>query len=192
MIYCANLGNVLAYIFFSEKIFSYKFEVRQLTVDDSRLSTQFINESNLNLAPISNIQVSSTNLRIEELGKDKNISEHFNFKTIKNVHNNINQEDEVRRIYEKGGEIRNLAGETIWRIFIKGKYFPGLTNSRSLGDLIGREIGVVSEPHIAKYQCDEKFNYYLILCTDGISNNVPIDKMVSIIESNDLCKIINL
>lgn len=97
-------------------------------------------------------------------------------------------EDEVRRIYENGGEVRKLAGERIWRIFLKGKYFPGLICTRSLGDLIGREIGVISTPHIVKYQCDERYNYYLIMCTDGISNNVTIDKMVSIIEANDLCK----
>ncbi len=97
-------------------------------------------------------------------------------------------EDEVRRIYEKGGEIRNLAGENIYRIFAKGKYFPGLMNTRSLGDLIGGEIGILSDPHIVKYNCEDKFNYNLIICTDGISNSLSIEKMVSIIETNDLCK----
>ena len=94
--------------------------------------------------------------------------------------------DEIRRIYEKGGEVRSLAGESISRIFMKGKYYPGLLNTRSLGDLVGRDIGVISEPHFAKYSCDEKLNYYIILCTDGISNSVSVDKMISIIESNDL------
>jgi serine/threonine protein phosphatase PrpC len=98
--------------------------------------------------------------------------------------------DEIRRIYEKGGEVRTLAGETVSRIFLKGKYYPGLLNTRSLGDLVGRDIGVISDPHISKYECNEKFNYYLIMCTDGISNIVTIEKMVNIIESNDLRKYI--
>lgn len=96
--------------------------------------------------------------------------------------------DEVRRIYENGGEIRNLLGERVNRIFIKGKYYPGIINSRSFGDLIGRKIGIISEPHINKYKCDEKINYYLIICTDGIHQTVSINKMMNIIESNDLCK----
>lgn len=56
LIYCANVGNVLAFIFFSEKIFSYKFEVRQLSFDDSNFSLNSVGEiSNFNLmAQISN------------------------------------------------------------------------------------------------------------------------------------------
>jgi hypothetical protein len=54
--------------------------------------------------------------------------------------NNI--EEEVRRIYECGGEIRKLAGEEQSRIFVKGKYFPGLINTISLGDQIGTNIGI--------------------------------------------------
>lgn len=96
--------------------------------------------------------------------------------------------DEIRRIYEKGGEIRNLEGECNSRIFLKGKYYPGLLCTRSLGDLVGRDVGVISDPHIVKYECNEKFNYYLIMSTDGISNVVSVEKMVNIIESNDLRK----
>ena len=32
--------------------------------------------------------------------------------------------EELRRIYESGGEIRKLAGEEKSRIFVKGKYWP--------------------------------------------------------------------
>ncbi len=194
-IYSANVGNVLAFIFFSEKVFSYKFEIKQLTVDHSKISLNFITaqenpatHSNHNI----NLMSSSKSNNIGSFDdKDKaDILAYKSFKSVKSVNSlNINMEDEVRRVYEKGGEIRNLAGETIWRIFVKGKYFPGLMNTRSLGDLIGREIGVISEPNIVKYQCEEKFNYYLIICTDGISSYISIEKMVSIIEANDLCKI---
>ena len=95
--------------------------------------------------------------------------------------------EEIRRIYEKGGEVRKLAGEEKPRIFVKGKYFPGLLNSRSLGDQIGVDIGVLAQPHIVEYKFKENNNYYLIVCTDGISNNVNIEKMVEAIENNDLC-----
>jgi serine/threonine protein phosphatase PrpC len=99
--------------------------------------------------------------------------------------NNI--EEEVRRIYECGGEIRKLAGEEQSRIFVKGKYFPGLINTRSLGDQIGTNIGISNIPHITKYAFHEKFNYYLLICTDGISNVLKVDNLKSTIENND-CK----
>lgn len=39
-IYCANIGNILAFIFFSEKVFSLKFDLKQLTYDDSKLDIE--------------------------------------------------------------------------------------------------------------------------------------------------------
>ncbi len=95
--------------------------------------------------------------------------------------------EELRRIYEYGGEVRKLAGEEKSRIFVKGKYFPGLINTRSLGDQIGTTIGVISTPHISKYTFSEKNNYYLIICTDGITNYTKIDSIVNMIENNDMC-----
>ena len=170
-----------------------------MTVDHSKISLNFITgQDNSNVATQSNHNIniisSSKSNNIVGSPEDKEnkmeINAHKTFKSSKSLTGqNINMEDEIRRVYEKGGEIRNLAGEPIWRIFVKGKYFPGLMNTRSLGDLIGREIGVISEPNIVKYQCEEKFNYYLIICTDGISSYISIEKMVSIIEANDLCKI---
>jgi serine/threonine protein phosphatase PrpC len=103
------------------------------------------------------------------------------------VKNNI--EEEVRRIYECGGEIRKLAGEEQSRIFVKGKYFPGLINTRSLGDQIGSQIGISSVPHISKYSFHEKFNYYLLICTDGISNVLKTENLKSTVENNDGCKV---
>lgn len=47
-IYCANIGNILAFIFFSEKIFSYKFEVFQLNYDDSNFSLNHIEDTKKN------------------------------------------------------------------------------------------------------------------------------------------------
>lgn len=220
VVYSANVGNVLAFLFFSEKIFSYKFDVRQLTYDDSNFSMstlqedQSINKNNNwnkdhdvveNSFRHKKNQSSSNYLNVF-LNPDSNPNQYktdndlekgklFSFldKTYGNkfqhlLENETDMGDEIRRIYEKGGEIRNLSGENVSRIFLKGKYYPGLLNTRSLGDLVGRDVGIISEPHFVKYQCDDKFNYYLIMCTDGISNIVSIEKMVNIIETNDLCK----
>jgi len=36
-IYCANVGNINASIFFKEKIFSFKFRIMELSTDDSAM-----------------------------------------------------------------------------------------------------------------------------------------------------------
>lgn len=94
---------------------------------------------------------------------------------------------EIRRIYENGGETRRLSGETKSRIFLKGKYYPGVICTRSLGDQIGNGIGCLAIPHITTYELKKGVNNYLFMCTDGISNVLSHDKMISIIQSNDFC-----
>jgi serine/threonine protein phosphatase PrpC len=102
----------------------------------------------------------------------------------------FDMDQEVKRIYECGGEIRRLAGEDQSRIFVKGKYFPGLINTRSIGDQIGSSIGISSIPHTSQTIFNDKFNYYLLLCTDGISNVLNVENLKSIIENNEGCNFI--
>ena len=92
---------------------------------------------------------------------------------------------EIRRIYEHGGEIRKLLGEVKSRIFVKGKYFPGLINTRSLGDHIGKGIGILYEPHISKCRLSRGQKYFLLMCSDGIGNVCNITKLVNLVQRND-------
>ena len=103
------------------------------------------------------------------------------------LNKNFDKFEEIKRIYESGGEIRELAGEDKARIFVKGKYYPALISTRSIGDEIASQIGVRAEPHIVRYKLDDKINYYLLMCTDGIHNVVKIEDIVTIIENNDVC-----
>jgi serine/threonine protein phosphatase PrpC len=105
------------------------------------------------------------------------------------LNKNFDKFEEIKRIYESGGEIRELAGEDKARIFVKGKYYPALISTRSIGDEIASQIGVRAEPHIVRYKLDDKINYYLLMCTDGIHNVVKIEDIVTIIENNDVCNI---
>lgn len=105
------------------------------------------------------------------------------------MNKNFNKFDETKRIYESGGEFRQLAGEDKSRIFVKGKYYPAIITTRSIGDEIGSQIGIKSEPHIISYKLKEKIDYNLLICSDGISNAVTIEDIVGIIENNDTCKI---
>ena len=81
-----------------------------------------------------------------------------------------------------------MAGEDKARIFVKGKYYPAIISTRSIGDEIASQIGVKSDPHICRYKMDPKINYYLVMCTDGVSNAVKIEDIVTIIENHEVCK----
>lgn len=52
------------------------------------------------------------------------------------------------RIYNRRGEIRESPIDGKSRIYMRARMYPALLNSRSLGDLLGHQIGVSSEPSI--------------------------------------------
>ena len=79
---------------------------------------------------------------------------------------------EKQRIMEMGGEIHPYYDENgIYegpnRIYAKNKTYPGLCLSRSIGDLIGEEIGIISEPDIIIKNIDSTCKY-IILGSDGL------------------------
>ena len=79
---------------------------------------------------------------------------------------------EKQRILEMGGEIHPYYDENgIYegpnRIYAKNKAYPGLCLSRSIGDLIGEEIGIISEPDIIIKNIDSTCKY-IILGSDGL------------------------
>lgn len=52
---------------------------------------------------------------------------------------------EKYRIYDNNGEVRPTF-DSQERVFLRGRMYPGLKTTRSLGDLIAHQIGVTSEP----------------------------------------------
>ena len=143
VIYTANVGNVLAMVVSTDQNTISKIEIDILTIDDS----DFYNDN------------------YDKEGKISN--EDFD---VINIHGTFDMRDEIRRIYENGGEIRQIGEEEKGRIFAKGKYYPGLINTRGLGDQIGGIIGVINKPHISKMKMKNDSNYYLVMYTDGIGN----------------------
>ena len=170
MIFCANVGNVLATIFHTDKLMPSKFNITELTFNDSNFSEDLLNNNNVNLNNNNN------NNKMDMKDNETEVESLIN-------PNEINLE--IRRIYEHGGEMRKLLGESKSRIFVKGKYFPGLINTRSLGDQIGKGIGILSLPHITTYKLNKGISYYLLMCSDGINNVFPIIKLVNIIQENE-------
>ena len=44
-----------------------------------------------------------------------------------------------------------MEGDAPHRVFVRGRPFPGLSMSRSIGDTIAALVGVISEPEVKIY-----------------------------------------
>ena len=79
---------------------------------------------------------------------------------------------ESERIIEMGGEVHpyydeNGIYEGPSRVYVKNKTYPGLSLSRSIGDLIGEEVGIISEPNIVVKNIDSTCKY-IVMGSDGL------------------------
>jgi serine/threonine protein phosphatase PrpC len=68
-------------------------------------------------------------------------------KPLTNDHKPTNKE-EMRRIKKAGGTVRKDADDVFYRVYHKGKRYPGLNMSRSIGDLLAQTVGVSAEPEV--------------------------------------------
>ena len=79
---------------------------------------------------------------------------------------------EIDRIRLCGGEVQSLKdiyGNKLGpsRVFKLGSEYPGLAMSRSLGDLLAKEVGVSPVPQIIEYDINLTTKYFII-CSDGV------------------------
>ncbi|CAD8055659.1 unnamed protein product [Paramecium sonneborni] len=73
---------------------------------------------------------------------------------------------EKARIFNSGGEVRkNLQGEEY--VFVRGRLYPQLHVTRSLGDVIAHVIGVSSQPYFLEYDITYQ-DTFLILSTSAV------------------------
>jgi serine/threonine protein phosphatase PrpC len=75
------------------------------------------------------------------------------------------RDDEMKRILEKGGEV--LEKGSTYRIYKKNDEQPGLAVARSIGDLMGHECGVSSEPEVIEKEIDGD-DIFIVIGSDGI------------------------
>ena len=93
--------------------------------------------------------------------------------------------EERERIEKSDGRIapfRDLSGSFLGpdRVWLKNQEIPGLAMSRSIGDLVAREAGVISTPEIMMHELDvcDKF---VILASDGVWEFISSEECVSIV-----------
>ena len=80
--------------------------------------------------------------------------------------------EETNRIIMNGGEVRQMKNEFgvgigPYRVWARDGNYPGLAMSRSIGDLKGKNIGVIPDPGIIEYKLSERTKY-IIACSDGV------------------------
>jgi serine/threonine protein phosphatase PrpC len=95
-------------------------------------------------------------------------------------------EKEKERILKNGGEIRKMKdddGEFIGpqRVWVKEANYPGLAMSRSFGDDLAHQIGVICEPEIFEYELKEE-DKFIIIASDGIWEFMSNQDCVDIIK----------
>ena len=101
---------------------------------------------------------------------------------LSHEHKPIN-EREKERIDNSNGEIYKINTNGPYRVFEKGKNYPGIALSRSIGDLIAKKIGVISEPEIIENDicCD---SLGCVIGSDGIWEFISEKKVSDILMEN--------
>jgi serine/threonine protein phosphatase PrpC len=80
--------------------------------------------------------------------------------------------EEKQRIEAFGGvveQLKNKMGEGVgpYRVWAKEGGYPGLAMSRSIGDLVGKKLGVIPNPGILEYELNKDVKY-IVVASDGI------------------------
>ena len=93
-----------------------------------------------------------------------------------------NNHRELMRIYKNRGEVRTgatLSGDKKPRVYVRGRTFPGLSVTRSLGDLLAHHIGVTSEPSVRIITLSaQQSELFLAIGTDGIWDYMSPEDLV--------------
>ena len=107
-----------------------------------------------------------------------------------------NNKEEKERIEKMGGEVdqefeneNDEKSNLPFRVWKKGCDYPGLSLSRSLGDKIAEEIGVISEPEFIEIEIN-RFSKYIIMGSDGLfeylSNNEIVETSKKYLNNDNL------
>jgi len=91
-------------------------------------------------------------------------------------------EAEVDRIERSGGEVVRTEfddGYVECRVNIAGTGYPGLSMTRSLGDLVMKDVGVIATPQVVKW--DMVPGALLLIASDGIWEFLSTEEVVQVV-----------
>ncbi|CAK9114168.1 unnamed protein product [Durusdinium trenchii] len=103
----------------------------------------------------------------------------FTWEQLTRVHR-LSDDEEKQRVEESGGEVKRLDGDLPQRLFLKNQLYPGLINSRSLGDTIGTSCGVISDADVRRIEFREK-ELFMLICSDGVWEFFEMQEAVDLV-----------
>ena len=87
-------------------------------------------------------------------------------------------QDELERIYSMGGEVKRVEDDIPHRVFAKGREYPGIAMSRTIGDTLAQKIGVVCTPEVNEIPLTEQ-DLFLLICSDGVWEFISSEEAVA-------------
>ena len=98
-----------------------------------------------------------------------------------------NDSEEFERIIKSGGRVQRLLDENgkrigPYRVWENNTNAPGLVISRSIGDIIGKKIGVISTPLCNTHKLNQETDFFLVLASDGIWDVMENEDVINFIE----------
>lgn len=92
------------------------------------------------------------------------------------------RDEEKIRIYNENGEIRETS-DGLSRVFLRARMYPGLKISRTIGDLIPHQIGVISEPSFVAHSISQAYDKFFILASDGLWDYFGSEEVIDMINN---------
>lgn len=98
-----------------------------------------------------------------------------------------NMREELERIKKAGGKVQQLTNEQgikigPYRVWKKIGTLPGLAMSRSIGDSIGKTIGIISNPICNSFMLDKNSDLFVVIATDGIWDVMHSNEVINFVE----------
>ena len=93
--------------------------------------------------------------------------------------------EEKMRIEKAGGYIAQYVAEDglqggPFRVWVKGEKYPGIAMSRSIGDHVAKDVGVICEPEINVYILN-LFCKYVVVASDGVWDFLSNEEVMDIV-----------
>lgn len=95
--------------------------------------------------------------------------------------------EELIRIFRCGGRVMRLPDETgkpagPYRVFKPNTNGPGLAMSRSIGDTVGTDLGVIPDPVLTRHTMNWEDDLFMICASDGVWDVMENDEVVAFLE----------
>lgn len=139
--------------------------------------------TSLNFVIIFNSKIDTNKIISVNLGNTKSIliTDEKKIKELNISHTPCIKEERIR-IERHGGVIDRIDWLKVGplRVWFKGKKYPGLTITRSLGDFEAIPLGIIPLPDIKEYDIDEEKIKILVIATNGIWEFLTNDKIMDI------------